>query len=100
LATHPQDGIRVTIYDQEYNMRGQLDPEYIRMLARFVDDKMRAVAVRAHTVDSLRAAILAALNIADEYHQLLSKYNAATQEVDQKVDECHQVLDQLLDMIA
>jgi cell division protein ZapA len=100
LTTHAQDGIRVTIYDQEYNMRGQLDPEYIRMLARFVDDKMRAVAARANTVDSLRAAILAALNIADEYHQLLSKHHAATQEVDQKVDECHQVVDQLLEMIA
>jgi cell division protein ZapA len=100
LASQPQNGIRVTIYDQEYNMRGQLDPEYIRMLARFVDDKMRAVAARAHTVDSLRTAILAALNIADEYHQLLSKSDAAAQQVDQKVDECHQVVDRLLGMIA
>lgn len=81
-------------------MRGQLDPEYIRMLARFVDEKMRTVAARAHTVDSLRTAILAALNIADEYHQLLSKQDAATQELDQKVDECHQVVDRLLGMIA
>jgi cell division protein ZapA len=100
MAEPPQNGIRVTIYDQEYSMRGQLDPEYIRMLARFVDDKMRAVAARAHTVDSLRTAILAALNIADEYHQLLSKYDTATQEVDQKVDECHQVLDRLLSTIT
>jgi cell division protein ZapA len=100
LAGQLQDGIRVTIYDQEYNMRGQLDPEYIRMLARFVDEKMRTVAARAHTVDSLRTAILAALNIADEYHQLLSKQDAATQELDQKVDECHQVVDRLLGMIA
>jgi cell division protein ZapA len=100
LATQPQDGIRVTIYDQEYNMRGQLDPEYIRMLARFVDDKMRAVAARAHTVDSLRTAILAALNIADEYHQLLSQHDEAAQQLDQKVGECHQVVDQLLELIA
>jgi cell division protein ZapA len=100
LATQPQDGIRVTIYDQEYNMRGQLDPEYIRMLARFVDDKMRAVAARAHTVDSLRTAILAALNIADEYHQLLSQHDEAAQRLDQKVGECHQVVDQLLELIA
>lgn len=100
MAGQLQNGIRVTIYDQEYNMRGQLDPEYIRMLARFVDEKMRTVAARAHTVDSLRTAILAALNIADEYHQLLSKQDAATQELDQKVDECHQVVDRLLGMIA
>lgn len=81
-------------------MRGPLDPEYIRMLARFVDDKMRAVSARAHTVDSLRTAILAALNIADDYHQLLSRHDAAAQQVDKKLDECHQVLDRLLSMVA
>jgi len=96
LATPLQDGITVYIYDQEYHMRGQLDPEYIRTLARFVDEKMRSVAARSQTVDSLRAAILAALNIADDYHQLLARYEAITRELDQKVDECHQVLDRLL----
>ena len=100
MATSSQDGIRVYIYDQEYNMRGQLDPEYIRMLAKFVDEKMRSIAVRTQAVDSLRAAILAALNIADDYHQLLVKYEAATRQTGQKVDECSQVLDQLLSPTA
>ncbi len=77
-------------------MRGQLDPEYIRKLAQFVDAKMRSIAARTQTVDSLRAAILAALNIADEYHQLKGKYEATTRHVDQKVGECTEVLDQLL----
>lgn len=96
MATPSQDGIRVSIYDQEYNMRGDLDPEYIQRLAQFVDDKMRSIASRTRTVDSLRTAILAALNIADEYHQMIAKYEAATRQVDQKVDECSQVLDRLL----
>ncbi|MGH9398418.1 MAG: cell division protein ZapA [Terriglobia bacterium] len=96
MATPTQDGIRVTIYDQEYNMRGHLDPEYIRRLAQFVDEKMRSIASRTQTVDSLRTAILAALNIADEYHQLLAKHETAAQQVDQKMDECNQVLDRLL----
>ncbi|MDE3181454.1 MAG: cell division protein ZapA [Acidobacteriota bacterium] len=80
-------------------MRGHLDPEYIRRLALFVDEKMRSIASRTQTVDSLRTAILAALNIADEYHQLLAKHEAATRQVDQKVDECNQVLDRLLGSI-
>ncbi|HEV2500676.1 MAG TPA: cell division protein ZapA [Terriglobia bacterium] len=96
MATPSQDGIRVSIYDQEYNMRGDLDPEYIQRLARFVDEKMRSIASRTHTVDSLRTAVLAALNIADEYHQMIAKYEAATRDVDQKVDACNQVLDRLL----
>lgn len=77
-------------------MRGHLDPEYIRRLAQFVDEKMRSIASRTQTVDSLRTAILAALNIADEYHQLLAKHEAATQQVDRKMDECNQVLDRVL----
>lgn len=92
-----QDGsIRVTIYDQEYKMRGHLDPDYIRRLAEFVDGKMRSVAARTQTVDSLRTAVLAALNIADEYHQLLARHEAAVQQVDRKIDECAQALDRVL----
>jgi cell division protein ZapA len=63
------NSITVDIYDQTYNLRGQ-DTEYIRRLAEMVDGKMRAVAAHGKTVDSLRVAVLAALNIADEYHLL------------------------------
>ena len=90
------DGIRVEIYDQEYHMRGELDPEYIRRLAQYLDGKMRAIAERSHTVDSLRVAVLAALNIADEYHQLKARYEAETKQVGERVDECHAVLDAVL----
>ena len=100
MAGPSQDGIRVSIYDQEYNMRGQLDPEYIRELARFVDEKMRSIAARTHTVDSLRTAVLAAMNIADDYHRLLAKYEAATRQMDEKVGECNQVLDEILSSIT
>ncbi len=90
------DGIRVEIYDQEYFMRGELDSEYIRRLAQYLDAKMRSIAERTHTVDSLRVAVLAALNIADEYHQVKGKYEAATQQLGRKVEECNEVLDRFL----
>jgi cell division protein ZapA len=95
-VTKAPDGIRVEIYDQEYFMRGELDPEYIRRLAQYLDTKMRSIAERTHTVDSLRVAVLAALNIADEYHQVKAKYEAATQQLGRKVEECHAVLDRFL----
>ncbi|HWW96115.1 MAG TPA: cell division protein ZapA [Edaphobacter sp.] len=57
--------VSVDIYDQIYNLRGT-DPAYIERLAAIVDAKMRAVAALGNTVDSLRVAVLAALNIADE----------------------------------
>jgi cell division protein ZapA len=90
------DGIRVEIYDQEYHIRGELDSEYIRRLAQFLDAKMRSIAERTHTVDSLRVSVLAALNIADEYHQLKSKHETATKQLNEKLGECNEVLDEVL----
>lgn len=72
-----ENSIAVDIYDQTYNLRGQ-DTEYIRRLAEVVDGKMRAVASHGKTVDSLRVAVLAALNIADELAALEQKYDALT----------------------
>jgi cell division protein ZapA len=57
--------VTVEIYDQLYHLSGH-DPEHIRELAARVDAKMRAVAAQGHTADSLRVAVLAALNLADE----------------------------------
>jgi cell division protein ZapA len=61
--------VSVEIYDQTYHLRAH-DPEYIQKLAETVDSKMRAVSANGNTVDSLRVAVLAALNIADELMRL------------------------------
>ncbi|HEY2858597.1 MAG TPA: cell division protein ZapA [Terracidiphilus sp.] len=60
--------VTVQIYDQTYHLSGQ-DAEHIRYLASQVDTKMRAVAAQGRTVDSLRVAVLAAINLADELSQ-------------------------------
>ena len=60
--------VTVEIYDQAYHLSGQ-DTAHIRQLAARVDAKMRAVAAQGRTVDSLRVAVLAALNLADELAQ-------------------------------
>ncbi len=67
--------VAVEIYDQIYHLRGT-DPAYIEQLARVVDAKMRAVSAQGNTVDSLRVAVLAALNIADELETLRQRYDA------------------------
>jgi cell division protein ZapA len=99
LATQPTAGappIRVEIYDQVYNLRG-VDAEYIIKLAEFVDGKMRNVAEQTSTVDSLRLAVLAALNIADEYHILKKKYDLLAAEYRQRAGLLAGALDEVLD---
>ena len=90
------EGIRVFIYDQEYYVRGDLDEKYIHELAKFLDTKMRSIAGRTRTVDSLRVAVLAALNIADEYHRIKARYEETSKHVDEKVEECSRILDRFL----
>ena len=58
--------------------------------------KMRSVAEQTSTVDSLRLAVLAALNIADEYHQLRARHEEAEKDAARRVDECSEILDDLL----
>lgn len=88
--------IRVEIYDQGYNLRGT-DEDYIVKLAEYVDLKMRTVAEKTSTVDSLRVAVLASLNIADEYHLLKKKYDAIASIYEQRASSLSGMLDEIID---
>jgi cell division protein ZapA len=59
----------VTIYGQQYTVRGGPDAEHVHQIAAFVDSKMREAARGSSQVSSLRVAVLAAMNIAEELHQ-------------------------------
>ncbi len=87
--------VRVDIYDQTYHLRGS-DPEYISQLAEYVDTKMRLIAQQAATVDSLRVAVLAALNIADELHVLKRKYESIATDYNERAGQLAGALDEVL----
>jgi cell division protein ZapA len=88
--------IQVEIFNQSYNVRGDLDEAYVAELARYVDGKMRSVASATRTVDSLRIAVLAALNIADELHALRQKHAAANDDLRFRAERCLQLVDSAL----
>src|SRR5215469_5136453 len=88
--------VRVEIFDQVYNLRGS-DAEYIVKLAEYVDGKMRAVSEQTSTVDSVRLAVLAALNIADEYHLLKRRAETPKAEIKQRASQLAHALDEVLE---
>ena len=90
------DYVTVEIYDQIYHLSGQ-DVEHIRQLAARVDAKMRAVAAQGRTVDSLRVAVLAALNIADEYLVLKRKYDSIANDYHARTEHLSGALDAALE---
>jgi cell division protein ZapA len=75
LEARDAGAVVVDIYDQIYQLRGT-DSAHIERLASVVDSKMRAVSAHGATVDSLRVAVLASLNIADELLSLRTRYDA------------------------
>ena len=75
--------VEVRIYGQVYNIRGDGNSAYISELAAYVDRKMQEVMSSTNTVDSLRVAILSALNIADELFQA----NRRIEQLDAMVGE-------------
>jgi len=87
--------VRVEIFDQAYNLRGS-DPEYILKLAEYVDSKMRAVAEATNTVDTVRLAVLAALNIADEYHLLKRSCDTGSVQYLKRAQQLASALDEVL----
>jgi cell division protein ZapA len=88
--------VRVEIFDQAYNLRGT-DPEYISKLAEYVDTKMRAVAEQTNTIDTARLAVLAALNIADEYHLLRRNPDTGRSEYLKRAHHLANALDEVLE---
>jgi cell division protein ZapA (FtsZ GTPase activity inhibitor) len=62
--------VRVEIYDQVYNLRAAADGERVKRISRLVDRRMREIADQMTTLDTMKIAVLAALNLADELDQL------------------------------
>ena len=58
--------VQVQILGQTLPIRGEADPSYVLELAEYVDQRMREVTKKMPVVADSKAAILAALNIADE----------------------------------
>jgi cell division protein ZapA len=88
--------ISVEIYNQTYNIRSDGDNDYVIRLAGFVDGKMREISSGTMTVDSLKVAILAALHIADEYHQLKNEQEQTDAQLATRSAECAEMLDRII----
>ncbi|HEX6280435.1 MAG TPA: cell division protein ZapA [Pyrinomonadaceae bacterium] len=92
----PEQTVRVEIYNQTYSIRSDGDNDYILTLAEYVDRKMREISSGTFTVDSLKVAILAALHIADELHQLQDSNRQSDMQLASRSAECAEMLDRVL----
>lgn len=66
--------VTVEIFGEIYNLKGDLEPEKVKKLAGFLDLRMRRIAQANSRLSADKIAVLAALNIADEYLRLEQDY--------------------------
>jgi cell division protein ZapA len=96
MDNSPTQSHRVVIYNQAYNLRSDHDSNYIQGLAEYVDKRMSEIARATMTVDSLRVAILAALQIADELFQARKDKEQTEEEIAERSAKYAELLDQFL----
>ncbi len=88
--------VPVEIQGQRYPIRSALEPEYVARLAQYVDEKMRAATDASPTGDSLRLAVLAALNIADELFRCRDANRQRDGQIAERAGELERLVDRVL----
>ncbi|MGE3513471.1 MAG: cell division protein ZapA [Vicinamibacterales bacterium] len=93
-----EDGrvVSVQINGQRYPIRSTLDQEYVARLAAYVDERIRVAADSSQSGDSLRLAVLAALNIADELFRCRDASRRRSGELTERAEELERLVDRVL----
>lgn len=76
--------VTVAIFNEDYVVRGEEDPEYIQMLASYVDRRMRMIYQRNPNLSSTKVAVLTALNLADELNKLQEDYDELVRAMEEE----------------
>ena len=84
MAAEKPNLVHVEIFGQSYALNAGADPGYVQQLAAHVDAQMRQVGNSATAVDSLKVAVLAALNIADECFRLRAGTDGVAGEAERR----------------
>jgi len=85
--------IKLKIYGTEYPIKGDTDVEYIKEVAGYLDRKMYEVERNTAAKSSLKVAILAALNIADELFHERSEKKDLVKKYEENLSQLYKLLE-------
>ena len=93
MDQHASRVVTVEIHGQQYPIRSGLDPTYVAELAAYVDEKMRLASRESPAGDTLKLAVLAALNIADEYFRIVDEERRQNDQVASRAAALERMMD-------
>lgn len=100
MADDPSRIVTVEIMGQRYPIRSALDIEYITHLANYVDEKIQSATELSTGGDTVRIAVLAALNIADEYFRARDTETTLGDDLQKRAAEIEQIVDRALEQFG
>lgn len=87
-----RSSVRVTILNEDYNIRSDTSPEQTRAVAQYVDRAIRQVMSSGMVVELNKAAILAALQIAGELFEARENANQISRSMRSLSEETRSLL--------
>ena len=88
------NAVQISIFGQEYSVKAPADPNYIKKIAEYLDEKMREAQSGFNTTQSsTRIAILAGMNIVDELFAAKKDGDVASGEIEEKVSSLIELID-------
>jgi cell division protein ZapA len=90
--------VTVEVNGSRYPIRTTLDPQYVQQLAQFVELRIKLAAESAPSSDAVGLAVLAALNITDEYFRSRSAAHSSSGNISARAEALERIIDQALQM--
>ena len=88
--------VTVRIAGEEHTIRASAEPDYTRKCAKLVDDRIHQIRVQAGLIEGHKAAILAALSIADELFQSQEEVDVARVEAEKRAGQLADLIEDAL----
>tara|TARA_B100000959_G_scaffold278922_1_gene338181 strand:- start:635 stop:931 length:297 start_codon:yes stop_codon:yes gene_type:complete len=82
----------VEIYKESYKIVNDASPKYTQSLAKYVDEKMKDISQTTSTVSSMKVAVLAALNIADELFKVKQEIKTEREVIEKETDSLYRLI--------
>ncbi|HCU24658.1 MAG TPA: hypothetical protein DF383_06555 [Deltaproteobacteria bacterium] len=80
----------VTLFNQKFQLKSESDEHYVQRVADYVNQKLFDIQEKTKSVSSLNVALLAALNIADDFFKMKHE----------RKDKVHQARGKIRELIA
>jgi cell division protein ZapA len=82
LSQQNKQKLTVTIYGQQYTVVGDESTRHMRMVATMVDEKMREIGAKNPSLDTVRLAVLTAVNVVHDSLKVKEELETLQKKID------------------